>query len=218
MSFSWTPAGLTFSLLFSFSFSLLIFLFLSFWAHLHSTSTLIISSSTSKDTHFLVSDFQSLDSYNNSINPIEAGKKSASMGKKTTGRSVNFTSRDFLSLDSSNDSRNQFETGEKSASKKIKIIGDIGNFTSLDFISLDSTGRRTSGDHKFSCDLFNGTWVFDDSYPLYTNHSCFFIDDGFNCEANGRPDRDYMKWRWKPNGCDIPRYYFVFLSLAPSLS
>ncbi|KAI3685648.1 hypothetical protein L6452_34903 [Arctium lappa] len=30
-------------------------------------------------------------------------------------------------------------------------------------------------------------------------------DEAFNCEANGRLDKDYMKWRWKPEDCDIPR-------------
>lgn len=55
------------------------------------------------------------------------------------------------------------------------------------------------------CNIYNGRWVFDESYPLYGSKSCSFIDEGFSCEANGRTDGDYMKWRWKPNHCDIPR-------------
>lgn len=56
------------------------------------------------------------------------------------------------------------------------------------------------------CDLANGYWVFDESYPLYARDSCPFIDEGFDCEGNGRLDRNYSKWRWQPRECDLPRY------------
>ncbi|PIA61095.1 hypothetical protein AQUCO_00300542v1 [Aquilegia coerulea] len=56
------------------------------------------------------------------------------------------------------------------------------------------------------CDVYNGRWVYDESYPLYTNKLCPFIDEGFSCEVNGRSDRDYMKWRWQPYDCDLPRF------------
>jgi hypothetical protein len=56
------------------------------------------------------------------------------------------------------------------------------------------------------CDLTKGRWVYDESYPLYTKGSCPFIDEGFNCEGNGRLDKNYMKWRWQPQDCEIPRY------------
>lgn len=60
--------------------------------------------------------------------------------------------------------------------------------------------------HEKACDVTKGKWVFDESYPLYSAYSCPFIDEAFNCEANGRLDKDYMKWRWKPQDCDIPRF------------
>ncbi|KAI3987506.1 hypothetical protein MKX01_003192 [Papaver californicum] len=56
------------------------------------------------------------------------------------------------------------------------------------------------------CDVLNGTWVFDESYPLYKSDSCSFIDEGFSCEANGRLNTNYMKWRWQPHDCNIPRF------------
>ncbi|KAH7554265.1 hypothetical protein ACOSP7_028621 [Xanthoceras sorbifolium] len=56
-----------------------------------------------------------------------------------------------------------------------------------------------------NCDLFDGEWVHDDSYPLYKPGSCSFIDEQFNCVRNGRPDRDYQKMKWKPKGCTLPR-------------
>ncbi|KAK1354322.1 hypothetical protein POM88_047578 [Heracleum sosnowskyi] len=39
---------------------------------------------------------------------------------------------------------------------------------------------------KKSCDVSKGKLVFDDSYPLYTNATCPFIDEGFSCQTNGR--------------------------------
>ncbi|GJU14406.1 ribonuclease H-like domain-containing protein [Tanacetum coccineum] len=33
-----------------------------------------------------------------------------------------------------------------------------------------------------------------------------YRDEGFNCEGNGRLDKDYMNWMWKPHDCDIPRF------------
>ncbi|CAH9068033.1 unnamed protein product [Cuscuta europaea] len=56
------------------------------------------------------------------------------------------------------------------------------------------------------CDMTNGKWVFDEMHPLYTNVSCPYIDEGFNCQTNGRTDKDYMKWRWQPQNCNIPRF------------
>ncbi|KAM0890594.1 hypothetical protein ACQ4PT_026954 [Festuca glaucescens] len=56
------------------------------------------------------------------------------------------------------------------------------------------------------CDVYNGRWVFDETYPLYTSNSCPFVDEGFSCEANGRTEQKYTKWRWQPAHCDIPRF------------
>ncbi|KAL0428629.1 UNVERIFIED_CONTAM: protein trichome birefringence [Sesamum latifolium] len=56
-----------------------------------------------------------------------------------------------------------------------------------------------------NCDLFDGNWVRDDSYPLYKPGSCSLIDEQFNCFLNGRPDNDYYKLKWKPKGCSLPR-------------
>ncbi|KAH9317194.1 hypothetical protein KI387_018963 [Taxus chinensis] len=56
------------------------------------------------------------------------------------------------------------------------------------------------------CNLFKGSWVHDESYPLYEAAQCPFIDDRMNCRKNGRPDTDYEKWRWKPYGCTMPKF------------
>ncbi|XP_012453046.1 protein trichome birefringence-like 4 [Gossypium raimondii] len=57
-----------------------------------------------------------------------------------------------------------------------------------------------------SCDIFNGNWVLDDSRPAYIPGSCPYVDDSFNCFKNGRVDFSYVRYRWKPFDCQIPRF------------
>ncbi|CAL9102280.1 protein trichome birefringence-like 10 [Musa acuminata AAA Group] len=78
--------------------------------------------------------------------------------------------------------------------------------------SLPAGGRRGSWvpgaaeTDGVVCDWFDGQWVWDERYPLYESDGCPFLDDGFRCSENGRPDRMYTKWRWQPAGCDLPRF------------
>ncbi|XP_024981940.1 protein trichome birefringence-like 6 [Cynara cardunculus var. scolymus] len=107
--------------------------------------------------------------------------------------------------------------------RKVNISGLIAlNHSNPQNNSKDSVSERwrlkpkvplSRGIHKIqeekdekACDVTKGRWVFDESYPLYSAFACPFIDEAFNCEANGRLDKDYMKWRWKPQDCDIPRF------------
>ncbi|CAN6547542.1 unnamed protein product [Malus baccata var. baccata] len=59
---------------------------------------------------------------------------------------------------------------------------------------------------EIGCDLYAGTWVKDEHYPLYEPRSCPYVDEAFDCQSNGRSDSEYLKWRWKPQGCDLPRF------------
>lgn len=56
------------------------------------------------------------------------------------------------------------------------------------------------------CNVFDGNWVWDESYPLYQSQNCSLLDDGFRCSENGRPDSFYTKWRWQPKHCNLPRF------------
>ncbi|EPS71517.1 hypothetical protein M569_03240, partial [Genlisea aurea] len=56
------------------------------------------------------------------------------------------------------------------------------------------------------CDLFTGEWIEDFKGPRYTNETCSTIESPQNCIRNGRPDSNFLYWRWKPDGCDLPKF------------
>lgn len=58
------------------------------------------------------------------------------------------------------------------------------------------------------CDIFSGRWIQDDTYPLYQYLSCPIIDPEFNCQLYGRPDSEYLRYKWKPADCELPRFVF----------
>ncbi|KAE9463605.1 hypothetical protein C3L33_04486, partial [Rhododendron williamsianum] len=59
--------------------------------------------------------------------------------------------------------------------------------------------------NQTTCALFMGAWVRDDSYPVYQSSACPIVDPQFNCQMYGRPDSDYLKLRWQPANCELPR-------------
>ena len=64
-------------------------------------------------------------------------------------------------------------------------------------------GKSASG----SCDMFAGSWVTDETYPLYDSASCPFIRSEFDCRRFNRPDTQYLKYRWQPSPpCSLPRF------------
>jgi hypothetical protein len=68
-----------------------------------------------------------------------------------------------------------------------------------------------------SCDLYRGRWVYDVARaPLYKEHECGFLTEQVTCMRNGRRDDAYQKWRWQPDGCDLPRCALASRALLPS--
>ncbi|KAK3151307.1 hypothetical protein QOZ80_3AG0244250 [Eleusine coracana subsp. coracana] len=67
-----------------------------------------------------------------------------------------------------------------------------------------------SGSGLAGCDVFSGGWVLDDgpAAASYTGFNCPVIDAEFNCQMYGRPDSEYLRYKWKPAGCELPRYTF----------
>ncbi|XP_049407028.1 protein trichome birefringence-like 11 isoform X1 [Solanum stenotomum] len=82
------------------------------------------------------------------------------------------------------------------------------NDSSLLLKNSTSTSRNDEkmGFLENDCDIFDGNWVWDESYPLYQSEDCIFLDEGFRCSENGRLDNFYTKWRWQPKDCNLPRF------------
>ncbi|KAE8683575.1 Protein trichome birefringence [Hibiscus syriacus] len=99
----------------------------------------------------------------------------------------------------SNVSSNSPAKSEKTAAKK----GVASNYTASGLSAKQ--GIESLIESLMNCDLFDGGWVKDNSYPLYKPGSCSFIDEQFSCIINGRPDKDYQKLKWQPKGCTLPR-------------
>lgn len=140
-------------------------------------------------------------------------------------QSVSFEERSFIvegSVGVDVDSRNGSQSLENSVdSLKNESVSDVGkgvlgggcagNCSSNGGNGdLRNEGKNASApaasDRSFKkCDIFNGRWVRDDAEPYYPPGSCPYIDRDFDCHLNGRPDSEYVKWRWQPYDCDIPR-------------
>jgi len=70
----------------------------------------------------------------------------------------------------------------------------------------EDSSKDSPNAEQGTCDLYHGRWVLDTSEPLYTNNSCPIITQMQNCQGNGRPDKEYENWRWKPEQCILPRF------------
>ncbi|KAG6528475.1 hypothetical protein ZIOFF_010650 [Zingiber officinale] len=58
-----------------------------------------------------------------------------------------------------------------------------------------------------ACDYSSGRWVWDGTrQDECYSEDCPFLDPGFRCRHNGRPDSGYLYWRWQPHGCDLPKF------------
>ncbi|XP_068332605.1 protein trichome birefringence-like 10 [Pyrus communis] len=92
--------------------------------------------------------------------------------------------------------------------KEFRFPGQSARFMWLQSNNGWGRDRRVEflGEEGGGCDVFEGDWVWDEAYPLYQSKDCRFVDGGFRCSENGRPDLFYTKWRWQPRHCNLPRF------------
>ncbi|XP_061370179.1 xyloglucan O-acetyltransferase 1-like [Gastrolobium bilobum] len=80
---------------------------------------------------------------------------------------------------------------------------------------INISASSAEKEKAYECDYSNGEWVRDTRGPLYNDTTCGGIKEGRNCIIHGRPDLDYLYWRWKPNQCNLPRFEpHTFLQLV----
>lgn len=87
---------------------------------------------------------------------------------------------------------------------QIEKIGDGQNLNRKPEIPTKTSAVETSS--SSSCDYTQGEWVPTKWRPLYNGTTCDTIKQGQNCMLYGRPDKDYLNWRWNPNQCKLPRF------------
>ncbi|KDP26622.1 hypothetical protein JCGZ_17780 [Jatropha curcas] len=84
-------------------------------------------------------------------------------------------------------------------------INNKGNLLYKGEFGISQGGEEGNQSGNFeTCDIFDGQWVRDDSKPYYPAGSCPHIDRDFDCHRNRRPDDGFVKWKWQPNGCNVP--------------
>ncbi|KAK6927993.1 PC-Esterase [Dillenia turbinata] len=87
--------------------------------------------------------------------------------------------------------------------------------------SVNKVSNSTSIRRMKDCDLFRGRWLPYQNAPYYTNETCHLIIDQQNCRKFGRPDTQFLKWRWKPDRCELPlfnAYHFLELVRGKSMA
>ncbi|KAL8154210.1 hypothetical protein V2J09_011970 [Rumex salicifolius] len=84
--------------------------------------------------------------------------------------------------------------------------------------SISSSGSvEIKVEDEEECDLFEGKWVWENRkrHSYYDNVTCPTLPYTKNCFMYGRKDRDFLNWRWKPNGCELSVFDpGAFLELA----
>lgn len=135
---------------------------------------------------------------------VSEGSKNSSFLSSTGGRgdnshegNVSEGSKNATFLSSIGEEQRTHE-GNFTEQKTNESLVNEGDDNSTSSSSINDEGKK-------KCDIYNGKWVRDEKVPYYPVGSCPYIERSFNCHINGRRNDDYLKWRWQPDECDIPR-------------
>ncbi|MCO5597070.1 hypothetical protein L7F22_051144 [Adiantum nelumboides] len=65
------------------------------------------------------------------------------------------------------------------------------------------------------CNIWRGDWIPHPDGPAYTNATCQYIQENQNCIKLGKPDLEFLYWRWKPHDCELPLFdAYAFLEVV----
>lgn len=141
-----------------------------------------------------------------SLNVTSSGKESHQQQLPIDGK--NTTTEVKKSIDQSGDKES---VANKEKAKEVTEKGNVtrsnneSGISSPDkVVSTNSGNLRVLPDLNEKCDVYKGRWVRDENKPYYPPGSCPHIDRDFDCHLNGRPDGDYLRWRWQPYDCNMP--------------
>lgn len=85
-----------------------------------------------------------------------------------------------------------------------------GNSTSSSGVEIQFEQQQQQEEKNLrGCELYKGRWVYDAAgreAPLYRESECGFLTEQVTCMRNGRRDDSYQRWRWQPEGCDLPSF------------
>ncbi|KAK1415347.1 hypothetical protein QVD17_31128 [Tagetes erecta] len=147
-----------------------------------------------------------------SENWVDVTDKKRTIVDSSTDKIVDPTSNKTVDLNT--DKTVDLDTSKTAGLDTIKSVDllDTGNTADLNTNKTVEVGTNKAIDIETSktadsgCDLYHGKWVHDPAGPLYTNNSCPVLTQMQNCQGNGRPDKDYENYRWKPTKCNLPRF------------
>ncbi|XP_042470611.1 protein trichome birefringence-like 14 isoform X1 [Zingiber officinale] len=82
-------------------------------------------------------------------------------------------------------------------------------------VGLTTSSKETEENKGFelqtvkikTCNFAKGKWVADEGRPLYSGFECKqWLSESWSCRLTQREDFSYEKFRWKPEGCDMPGF------------
>ncbi|XP_026439418.1 protein trichome birefringence-like 2 [Papaver somniferum] len=76
---------------------------------------------------------------------------------------------------------------------------DSENSSAVKLVDPGENFISTSSNFSSDCDIFEGEWVMaKDPKPYYAPGSCPYLETrSFDCQGNGRPEDEYLKWEWQ---------------------
>jgi len=86
------------------------------------------------------------------------------------------------------------------------ILRRNSSSSSLDKVYVSRSSYDFNVTEIKRCNVFSGEWVPYSKGASYDNETCNLIIEQQNCMKFGRPDREFLKWRWKPNECELPLF------------